>query len=505
MLNKVQEKELRRGVYILLALEQYCLNGDAYVWKDEVYSICKKENPKLSFAEFSEDYAYLLRENLLCLEGRRVYLRDTLRYENSAAENLSKIIKTNTLKSPNVPDVVVVGTTPLCNEQLEAVRMALSHRLSIVLGGAGTGKSTLIRAIAQHNGDVLGSVLCAPTGKAARNLTERTGMIARTVHSALGVIPDADFLAPVHWDSVSLVVVDEASMMSLGMLAGILDRVRYNCHIVLLGDPNQLLSVGSGNVLPDLLALGIPYIRLEENHRQEKGAEALLSNVVGFSNLRNGSDLTFDDSFCLCHMSESSARQALIDEAVRRYSAGEMVQVLSPYNTATELSVAKLNQAIRERLNPDVPGKKCLKGRFRDGDKVIITNNDRDRNCSNGDIGVLRIISDNEKKPLFYVESPDGRRPSWDHIMDLQNIALAYALTVHKSQGSEWDTVLMALTDSFNNMMYRNLIYTAVSRARRKVILYGSKTALSTAIQRPSRERRSQLVTKCRVGAQASA
>lgn len=144
-----------------------------------------------------------------------------------------------------------------------AVELALSSRLSLILGGAGSGKTTLVRAIMDHRPSKNGWVLCSPTGKAARNLTDRTGFQARTVHSALGMHPDEDFLSPVAWAHTDLVIVDEASMMTLEMLAGILCRAPGYCHIVLLGDPNQLLSVGAGNVIPNLLELGVPICRLE--------------------------------------------------------------------------------------------------------------------------------------------------------------------------------------------------------------------------------------------------
>ena len=491
------KKESVRGGYILVALEQYSLNGDAYVQADEVYSLSKRVK-QTSFAEFQEDFRFLIREGRICREGSRVYLKDTLRYEESAAKGLASILKSNAMPCPSLPSVITVkGGLPLCDEQREAVRLALSCRLSVILGGAGSGKSTLIRAITEHMPAQGGQVLCAPTGKAARNLEDRTGMIVRTVHSALGVIPDADFLTPVCWPNIGLVIVDEASMMTIGMLAGILDRVASTCRVVLIGDPNQLLSVGSGNVLPNLLRLGIPHILLERNHRLRAGASELLANVAGFSSLHTSDDFVFGESFSLRCMSESCIKQAIVEEAVVRYRAGESVQVLSPYNSATELSVLKLNQAIHELVNPATPEKLSFGERFRDGDKVIILTNDRDRNCSNGDVGVLRIISNDKKNTRFYVQLPDGRCPTWDYYGGLTNIALAYALTVHKSQGSEYDTILMPIADSFNNMLHRNLLYTAISRARSKVVLYGSRNALSVAAQKPARERRSQLVAKC--------
>lgn len=486
------------GGYILFALDKHCMNGDAYVMDQEVYRIVKRSNDEISFDEFRKDFAFLMREGLIAREGRRVYLKDTLRYEQSAAGHLALMLRHNDLCCPTLPETIkTMGGIPLCKEQCDALRLVLSHRLTIVLGGAGTGKTALIHAItAFGSSDGENMVLCAPTGKAARNLESKTGMRARTVHSALGVVPDADFLALVNWPGIRLVVVDEASMLTLGMLAGILGRV-VGARVVLLGDPNQLLSVGSGNVLPDLLKLGVPSFCLQENHRQSTGATELLSNVTGFGSLCNADDMAFGESFSLLRMSEDCVKQSIVAEAVRRYSAGESVQVLSPYNSATELSVEKLNRAICDLVNPDMPGKLSLGDRLRDGDKVIIRKNDRDRNCSNGDVGILRILNNEKEDTRFYVELPDGRRPTWEHSAWSSQIDLAYALTVHKVQGSEYDTVLMPITDSFSNMLNRNLLYTAISRVRRKVILYGSKNALLAAVQKPARERRSQLVTKC--------
>lgn len=498
MKNANVEKERVQGGYILVALKKHFLNGDAYVNLDEIYNICKKSFQNVEYSQFQKDLKHLLLEGSLCREGRRVYLKQTLRYEESAALSLAIILKNNAMPCPTLPHTITMKNgVSLCKEQRDAVEMALSCRLSVVLGGAGTGKSTLIQAITQYVPQEGGHVLCAPTGKAARNLSERTGKVVRTVHSALGVLPDEDFLDPVCWDSIGLVVVDEASMMTVGMFAGILKKVRWNCRVVLLGDSNQLLSVGSGNVLPDLLRLGVPCTRLSANHRQDEGAKELLANVTGFSNIHSGVDLLYGDSFQLMCASETCARESLIDEAVCRYLAGERVQVLSPYNAATDLSVAKLNHAIRDRVNPKTEEMKVFGDRFRDGDRVIITRNDRERNCSNGDVGFLNIIDDSKEKPLFQVVLPDGRCPTWSDMGGLEHIALAYALTVHKSQGSEYDTILMPITDSFSNMLYRNLIYTAISRARQRVILYGSRNALSTAVQKPAKERRSQLVQKC--------
>ena len=186
----------------------------------------------------------------------------------TAAERLADILKDPTLPVLAIPKELRAGDILLSEQQREAIELALNSSLSIILGGAGCGKTTLIEAIVhcfrERNDAFVPYVVAAPTGKAARNLTERTGIEARTVHGALGKSPDANFLDAVSWNCIGLVVVDEASMVSLEMLAGILNRVRRNCRVALLGDPNQLLSVGAGNVLSDLLTLGVPSICLQQ-------------------------------------------------------------------------------------------------------------------------------------------------------------------------------------------------------------------------------------------------
>lgn len=195
--------------------------------------------------------------------------------EESAASHLAAILLSNEVDPPTIPDELKVGELTLVPEQRQAVRFALSHRLSIILGGAGSGKTTLIRAIAAQYGNESRRVLCAPTGKAARNLTERTGCVARTIHSALGMHPNDDFLSPVIWENVGLVIVDEASMVSLEMLAGILCTVREDCRIVLLGDCNQLLSVGSGNVLLYIISSISRWNYRNSNCKSKRAAKSL--------------------------------------------------------------------------------------------------------------------------------------------------------------------------------------------------------------------------------------
>ena len=350
-----------------------------------------------------------------------------------------------------IPRELRAGDILLSEQQREAIELALNSRLSVILGGAGCGKTTLIEAIVhcfrERNDAFVPYVVAAPTGKAARNLTERTGIEARTVHGALGKSPDANFLDAVSWNCIGLVVVDEASMVSLEMLAGILNRVRRNCRVALLGDPNQLLSVGAGNVLSDLLC----------------------------------------------------------EEAARRYRAGESIQVLSPVRAKTTFSVQALNTRLQNEVNP-LTAEKPTWGKFRDGDRVIVTQNNAYYNICNGDVGVLHIRG--EKPHRVAALAVRGTLKTWqiDHGQGEYGIGhddapppqltLAYALTVHKSQGSQYDTVLMPVSMATARMLYRNLLYTAISRAGKEVILVGSREALNTAMQCIPYPRKSKLVAR---------
>ena len=291
-------------------------------------------------------------------------------------------------------------------------------------------------------------------------------------------------------------------MLTLEMMAGILHRVPASCRVVLLGDPNQLLSVGAGNVLPDLLELGIPCCRLFTNHRQANAPGSLQYNVVNFPYLQSYCDLQYDDAFRHINTSREQVRDALIAEAVARYSAGESVQVLSPFNQTTNLSVQELNHAIRDVVNPLTPQSQSISNgtdQFRQGDRVMITKNDRERDCSNGDIGTLHISRVHKTNAVFSVQLPDGRCPQWEGNLHLTNLTLAYALTIHKSQGSEYDTVLLPITWDMQRMLSRNLFYTAISRAKKQVILFGDSSSVDVAMQKLLPPRRSKLVAKTRM------
>ena len=363
--------------------------------------------------------------------------------------------------------------------------MALSHRMSIILGGAGAGKTSIIRAIEECSGRK-SVVLCAPTGKAARNLSQRTGSSASTVHSLLGINDSIGFLDAAPLMDAEMVIVDEASMLTTGMLAGLLKALPEYSSLVLLGDPNQLCSVGAGDVIRDLIQIGIPWIQLTENHRQASTAQALNHNVCSFDKILTLEALRTDASF---QFREDDV-DTMIRLASQLYYNGTSVQVLA----ATNADVRFLNSHIHAHVNQYTGNERCLRDGdriFVNGDHVMVLRNDTQHNVCNGDIGILRVHPDYN----ISVEMRDGRQPQWaceESTAVLSTLTHAYAITIHKSQGGEYDTVILYAHGVFN----RSLLYTAISRARKRVIIFGDSQVIERALRYSAPTRKTSLTER---------
>lgn len=387
----------------------------------------------------------------------------------------------------------------LADKQREAVEKSLESGMTVITGGPGTGKTTVVQTIirlAEQEG--LRILLCAPTGRAAKRLAETTQRKAKTIHRLL--IPDGrqGRIQVFEYNETKLlpadlVIVDEVSMLDMEMMYHLLSALKPQCRCILVGDADQLPSVGAGAVLHDIIASGqVPVVRLDTIFRQQEGGR-----IVTNAHLINSGRLPVvneDPEFRFVEI-EDEAQGAekistLYNSELLETGDKFAVQVLSPMYK-NPCGVDNLNQLIQGRFNPPAEGKGELKGKnviFRVGDKVMQKHNDYEKGVFNGDIGEIFAI----QKDMVYVRYPEQDVKYEGQEVD--EITLAYAITVHKSQGSEYHTVIMVLVNSHAIMLQRNLFYTAVTRAKRKVILVGSKRAVQTAVQNQRTSRRFTLL-----------
>ncbi|MBT9134324.1 MAG: ATP-dependent RecD-like DNA helicase [Firmicutes bacterium] len=388
----------------------------------------------------------------------------------------------------------------LVEAQREAIASALKHGVTVITGGPGTGKTTLVKALLHICDTRQWTVyLAAPTGRAAKRLGEATGREAKTVHRLLEYTPQAEqshFLRneenPLRCD---LLVLDESSMMDLSLMYHLLKAVPLGCRLVLVGDVDQLPPVGAGNVLRDIISTGLmPIVRLEVIFRQAKEsliiANAHRINRGEFPYLAtNRRDFLFfaqDDPEKVVAQVLEVVQQRL--PKLYRYHPILDIQVLTPMRR-TITGVDNLNLLLQQALNPPSPGKaevQTANGIFRLGDKVMQIRNNYTRLVYNGDVGsIVAIDGDGGEITVAY---PD--RSVVYELTELSELTLAYASTVHKSQGSEYRAVVLPFTTQHYVMLQRNLLYTAITRARELVVLVGSKKALAIAVKNAKVEQR---------------
>lgn len=383
----------------------------------------------------------------------------------------------------------------LAPEQREAVKMALTQGLSVITGGPGTGKTLIQRAILDiYRRQHPKSEICcsAPTGRAARRMEQSTGCTASTVHKALGLIADEDgnYGDPELLEA-DLILIDEVSMLDIYLAGHLFDAVKPGTRIVLIGDADQLPSVGPGAVLSEIIASGrIPVVRLDKVFRQNSGSRiATNAKLIRHGNLglEYGEDFQFISSSDIQLSAEKIAELYL--QETREFGI-DNVALLTPYRQKTETGVNALNEKLRDLVNPKDSSKtEATWGKrvFRCGDKVMQIKNHDDVN--NGDIGYIRNIFGSEGNKIVRVDFGDGRIKEYEPA-ELDMLDLGYASTVHKSQGSEYKSVIINLQCAHSIMLTRPLAYTAITRGKNRVIIVGDKRALCIAIKRTDTEKR---------------
>ncbi|MDD4071445.1 MAG: ATP-dependent RecD-like DNA helicase [Desulfobacterales bacterium] len=385
----------------------------------------------------------------------------------------------------------------LAEKQVEAVKSAIGTKVLVITGGPGTGKTTIINSVLKiFSGNHATVLMAAPTGRAAKRMTETTGHEAKTIHRLLeysfkkgGFQKNDD--SPLDCD---LLIVDEASMIDTILMHHLLKAVPVQATVILVGDVNQLPSVGAGNVLNDIIGSGVvPVVELNEIFRQAKNSRI----IVNAHKINSGIVPDMDSSgpktdFYFIRQEDPEKVLDIILRLVRdripaRYGHDPVddIQVLTPMHKGI-VGAGNLNETLQQALNPGTGGIVRAGRTYRVTDKVMQIKNNYDKEVFNGDIGRIRKILAEDQDVII---SFDGRDVVYDY-SELDEVVLAYAVSVHKSQGSEYPVVVIPVMMQHYILLQRNLIYTAVTRAKQLVVMVGSRKALAMAVHNDKTQKR---------------
>ncbi len=489
-------------VYIIKTLSM--TYGHTYFLKEEVNSyLFRVLKVEVSEEVVADAYNSLLVDERIVIKDDRLYLWEMYEAETLIARRLRLLAHEDKIKYKNLDTKIkeiethygIVYTT----EQLDAIKLAITRKVAIITGGPGTGKTTILKGILDLY-KVLSSsdkirlneqiALLAPTGRASKRMSEVTNFEASTIHRFLKWNKDTNRFQINEYNksSVSFVIIDEASMIDTMLLANLLKGLKSSCHIIFVGDANQLPSVAAGDVLNDMIeSKELPVYALKNWHRQGTDskiipfAHRINEGILDRELLNSGSDL----EFIPCKDNEIIE---VIGNVCKDYNSYDL-QVLAPIYKNRN-GIYAINDHLQKLWNPKSPSKKEIEGNegiYREKDKVIQLSNMKDESVFNGDIGIIDRIKLLGNKELYI--DYDGNLVKYTKSM-LQNFTLGYAISIHKSQGSEFDTVLIPFTFDYRKMLYRKLIYTGVTRCKKKLILVGDINALEQAIRNNQEQKR---------------
>ena len=520
------ESSMRMKAGISFALSMAASNGHTYLLYEDLYEESKRLLG-ISEAEFENDIYELTIERKIVLKEvkgeRRVYNNNLYFMELTVARKLldlnAKSENNYKVMEAKVKEVEAKTGIKLGDLQRKAVYEAVESGLVIITGGPGTGKTTTINAIIKlfemQNMEIL---LAAPTGRAAKRMTETTGMEAQTIHRLLELNGNPEEGGSMRFErnelnplEADVIIIDEMSMVDIYLMYSLLKAVTVGTRLILVGDVNQLPSVGPGKVLKDIISSEkFNVVRLSEIFRQAAESDI----ITNAHKINAGQSIRLDNKskdFFMLSMSSSIQIQralvSLIAEKLPPYVNATKydIQVLTPSRKG-ELGVENLNKILQQYINPPAPGKREKQWGeviFRENDKVMQIKNDYQMEWKivtkkgltikegsgvfNGDCGIIREI--NEFAGTVTVEFDEGKLVEYTGAT-LEELELAYAITIHKSQGSEYPAVIIPLLNAPRPLLNRNLLYTAVTRARKCVTIVGSENSVNEMIQNESEMKR---------------
>ncbi|MGI6008230.1 MAG: ATP-dependent RecD-like DNA helicase [Ruminococcus sp.] len=486
-----KERFIRLRSGILYTLNKLSEEGHCYALREQLISKAKEllnvETPELE-ATLDE----MLRAEDVIRDEEAIYLPPFYFSETGCAKRLLHLLSSDKKISVNADEILqrVLSDTAISYDEIqsEAIRTAVSSKVMVLTGGPGTGKTTVTMGIiSAYKLAGCRIILAAPTGRAAKRMAEATGMEAKTIHRLLEYKPPEGYQKneekPLEGD---VLILDECSMIDVMLMYNLLKAVPEHMTLIMVGDTDQLPSVGAGNVLKDIIFSGrIPVVRLTRIFRQAQGSRIIMNahriNRGESIDMRGGKD---SDFFFATRDTNEEVVKTLVQYCSRNlpryYHVDPMtdIQVLTPMQRGI-CGAANLNQVLQEAMNPS--GIFLRRGgiQYRLRDKVMQIRNDYDKEVFNGDIGIISKV-DVEEQELTV--NYDGREVVYD-VSELDELTLAYAVTIHKSQGSEYPVVVMPFTMSHFVMLQRNLLYTGVTRAKKILVMIGERKAVSYAIR----------------------
>lgn len=516
---------MRLQAGFLYALQESIQDGHVYLPIDELIERVNRLILSSRYGITTDDLFPQLEElqnqKHVIIDEKRVYLPVLYYAETGFCTQLKRTMDHPTEEEINDADLLkIVGEIEeeeylsYGKEQYQAIKQALSEKIMILTGGPGTGKTTVIKGIIRAYSQIhdlsmdpatydkkseFPFILAAPTGRAAKRMTESTGLPAVTIHRLLGWDGNDNFEKDeTNQLSGKLLVVDEFSMVDIFLANQLFKAIPNQMQVLLVGDEDQLPSVGPGQVLADLLAgERIPAVKLDEVYRQKEGskiiqlAHEIKQNQVVSESLKKAADFNFLD----CDETQVvDVVKQIVTKAQAKGLDMKDIQILAPMYR-TQAGIHHINEAIQQLVNPKEKGKREFRTRdiiYRKGDKVIQLVNQPEDQVFNGDIGEVVAIyyaDENEDQEEQLVVLYDDKEIAYTR-KDILNIMHAYCISIHKSQGSEFPIVILPIVSGYRRMLKKNLLYTAITRAKQSLLLCGAQNAFLAGVQQEDKNRR---------------